>query len=409
MNDVGRQLERVARLSHGRLVGLLAARLGSIAAAEDALGDALVRALEVWPKTGLPENPEGWLATTARRRAIDRVRSDRLRSTYQRELEMVARTTEGSEPVTFDPRLNLMFACAHPAIDPSLRAPLMLQTVLGLDARRMASIYLVSPGTLGQRLTRAKAKIEANRIPFEKPDNEDEFATRLDDILNAIYAAYAVGYNGVGTGDAKASGLATEALWLVSTVCSAVKKSPEAHGLFSLLLFTEARRDARVDDSGELVPLQEQATDRWDAAMLRDAAEALTQAQRNLTLGRFQLEAAIQAVHCARRETGHTDWNELRVLYRGLANVCPTVGVLSGLAAVEAEAIGPAAGLAILDQVDPKLRASYQPWYATRAHLLATLERHHEAAKAYDQAIGLSDDPAARKFLLARRQNLREG
>lgn len=405
MTDASRAIEGVARLSYGRLVARLAARTGSLADVEDALADALLKALETWPETGVPDNPEAWLTTTARRRAIDRARTGALPATYEQELTRMAEERSETSPPATDPRLPLMFICAHPAIDPSLRAPLMLQAVLGLDARRMASVLLMPPGTLGQRLTRVKAEIERAAIRFDLPEGRD-FDTRMGDVLNAIYGAYVVGYNGIPGGDRKAAGLAQEAIWLASLVADAFPKAAEAHGLFSLMLFAEARRPARTDETGALTPLEAQDTDRWDAALTADAERALANATRHASLGRYQLEAAIQAIHAARRRTDATDWEALKGLYAGLLKVSPTIGALTGQAAVLAETNGPKAALSALDAIPEAKRQSYQPWWATRAHVLARLGDVDAARAAFDRAIGLSDDPAARLYLVTQRGRL---
>jgi RNA polymerase sigma-70 factor (ECF subfamily) len=300
-----------------------------------------------------------------------------------------------------------MFACAHPAIDPKVRAPLMLQTVLGLDARRIASVYLRSPATLGQQLTRAKRKIAQAQIRFAAPADRDGYGARIDDILAAIYAAYAVGHNGSGAGDDKAGALAQEALWLVSTVCAALPEAAEAHGLFALILFTEARAPARIDPAtGALVPLAKQDVALWNAQMLADAERALGNAQRRLSLGRFQIEAAIQAVHADRRHSGETNWAELATLYQGLAAIAPSLGALTGQAAVTIEAEGPEAALAQLLAIQDR-GVDYQPWHATYASALHRLDRREAAHDAYAIAIGLCHDPAARAYLLRRQARLR--
>ncbi|MEM9010810.1 MAG: DUF6596 domain-containing protein [Pseudomonadota bacterium] len=406
MSDAARAVERVARLSYGRLVARLAARTGSLADAEDALSDALTRALETWPSTGVPDNPDAWLTTTARHRAVDRARTGALPIAYEQDLSRMAEERAATPAPATDPRLPLMFVCAHPAIEPALRAPLMLQAVLGLDARRMASVFLLAPATLGQRLTRVKAKIERAAMRFELPEGP-EFDARMGDVLNAIYAAYAVGYNGIPAGDRKAADLAEEAIWLVSLVAEALPQAAEAHGLFALMLFAEARRPARTDAAtGALIPLSEQDVRLWDAGLLADAEKALANAARHLSLGRYQLEASIQAVHAARRRTGETDWAELKLLYAGLVRIAPTIGARTGEAAVLAETDGPAVALSALDAIAEADRRSYQPWWATRAHVLARLGRVEEARAAFDRAIGLTDDPAARLYLSARKARL---
>ena len=407
-NAIYRSIERVARLSYGKLVARLAARTGGIASAEDALSGALIRALETWPQTGLPDNPEAWLVTVARNLATDRMRSDALPLVYEKELVAMAEEHGETGAPSTDPRLGLMFACAHPSISRNLRAPLMLQTVLGLDAKRMASVFLLSPGTLGQRMTRLKAKIERAGIPFDLPD-ETELESRLTDVLNAIHAAYAVGYNGIPAGDAKAASLAEEAIWLVSLIAAAYPDAAEAHGLFALMLLSEARRPARTDaHTGALVPLERQDTRLWDTELLHDGETALSNAAQNFSLGRFQLEASIQAAFMARRRTGMTDWDELKKLYAGLVHVSPSIGALVGQAAVLAEAQSPESALAALEKIPTNLRRDYQPWWAVRAHVLMLLKDTNAAVEAFDRAIGLSDDPSTRKYLAAKKSEILE-
>ncbi|WP_306118422.1 MULTISPECIES: DUF6596 domain-containing protein [unclassified Roseitalea] len=408
MSEARRQIERVARLSYGRLVAILSARLGSPHRAEEMLAESLLAALETWPERGVPDNPEGWLLKTARRKAIDAWRREATAHAGQQEIiAMIEERTAQVGDGAADPRLNLMFVCAHPAIDAAIRAPLMLQLVLGLDARRMASVFLVAPGTLGQRLTRAKAKIETSAIGFELPDEADRPA-RVADVLDAIYAAYAVGYNGMPAGDRKAADLTQEAIWLVSLICAELPGEAEAHGLFATMLFAEARRPARLDpQTGALVPLGRQDPANWNARLLDDAERALANAARHASLGRYQLEAAIQAVHAARRRTAETDWDELERLYRGLVAIAPTIGARTGHAAVLIEAAGPETALDALDAMPEVQRRSYQPWWATRAHALARLGHKADAHEAFARAIGLSDDEAARRYLWTQADMLR--
>lgn len=400
------EIERVARLSHGRLVAILARRSGGLADAMDALADAVLRALEIWPVRGVPDNPEAWLVATARNRVIDAARSSARAARAAETLVLLEeeRAATAQTP-TPDRTLDLMLVCAHPAIEARTRAPLMLQLVLGLDARRMASAFLIPPGTLGQRLTRARAKIEAARIGFSLPTEED-LAPRLAPVLDAIYAAFTVGSDGEGAGDAKSTSLAREALWLGSVVAARVPHAAEAQALLALMLFTRARRPARVDAAGCLVPLDEQDTALWDAAMIAQADRALRRAVRAPTLGRYQLEAAIAAAHADRRHGRPTDWAAIVGLYRGLAALHPTTGALTGLAAALGEAGDPAAGLAVLDGVDRTHAAAYQPYFAVRAHLAAACADVETAAATYDRAIALTRDPAARLFLARRKARL---
>ena len=400
------EIERVARLSYGRLVAILASRTGNVTAAMDALSDAVVRALEVWPLQGVPSNPEGWLIAIARHRAADAGRSAARAAAATETLTLLEEErTDMGHAATPDRILNLMFVCAHPAIEARMRTPLMLQLVLGLDARRMAGAFLIAPGTLGQRLTRARAKIEAARIGFALPDGDD-LAPRLAHVLDAIYAAFTVGIDGEGAGDAKSTSLAREALWLGSLIAARMSDAPEAQALFALMLYTQARRPARVDAAGCLIPLDAQDTGLWDARLMADADMAMRLAARAPTLGRYQIEAAIAAAHADRRHGHPTDWGAIAARYRGLAALHPTTGALTGLAAALGEAGDPAAGLAVLDTADPGHIASYQPWWAVRAHLSALAGATDQAIACFDRAIALCPDTAARAFLAKKKANL---
>jgi RNA polymerase sigma-70 factor (ECF subfamily) len=400
------EIEKVARLSYGRLVATLAVRTGSVDAAADLLSEALVRALETWPERGIPERPEAWLIAAARNRATDAGRRAAVAQSAEAHLALLEEErAEMAEAATPDRTLNLMFVCAHPAIDARMRTPLMLQLVLGLDARRMAGAFLIPPGTLGQRLTRARAKIEAARIGFALPAPED-MAPRLSHVLDAVYAAYTVGSDGHAAGDAKASSLAQEALWLASLLAARMPDEAEAQALFALMLYGEARRPARTDAEGRFVPLEAQDPTLWDSALLADASAALHRAHSNRTLGRYQIEAAIQAAHADRRHGRPTDWAAIAALYRGLVALHPTTGALVGLAAALGECDGPAAGLALLETADAARAVSYQPWWAVRAHLLASTGDTLAAADAYDRAIALSSDASVRDFLARRKAAL---
>ncbi len=398
------EIEKVARLSLGRLVAILAARTGGVTDAMDALSDAVMRALEVWPARGIPDRPEAWLVATAKNRAADAGRRSARAARAADTLALLEEErAEMEQAATPDRTLNLMFVCAHPAIEARMRTPLMLQLVLGLDARRMAGAFLIPPGTLGQRLTRARAKIEAARIGFALPEGED-LAPRLTYVLDAIYAAFTVGIDGHGTGDTKSAALAREALWLGSLVAAQMPYASEAQALLALMLHTQSRRPARVDADGRLVPLEEQDTSLWDARMMDDADLALRLAARNPSLGRYQNEAAIAAAHGDRRHGRPTDWAAIADLYRGLVALHPTTGAMTGFAAALGEAGDAAAGLAVLEQTDPAHSTGYQPWWAVRAHLSAASGDAATALSAYERAIALSHDPAARAFLARRRE-----
>jgi RNA polymerase sigma-70 factor (ECF subfamily) len=395
--------EFAARASYGRLLSLLARQWRDLSAAEDALADAFRAALENWPRTGVPARPEAWLLTTARRVLIDRARAQSVRTDAEPTLALLFDQFAMTEPALFpDDRLKLLFVCAHPAIDASARTPLMLQTVLGLDAARIAAAFLTSASALGQRLVRAKAKIRDAGIAFAAPE-QSELAARLDAVLQAVYAAYGSGWEDVAGADPKRRGLATEAIWLGRLIAGLLPREPEAHGLLALMLHCEARRAARRDASGAFVALAEQDVALWSRAMIGQAETALGEASKLGRIGPFQLEAAIQSVHAARAATGRTDWLALAHLHEGLARLAPTTGVLVSRAAAFAEAFGPERGLALLAELPEAEIVSYQPFWALRAQLLRRLAREAEARIAFDRAIGLTYDPAVRAFLAHRR------
>ncbi|MRD48195.1 RNA polymerase subunit sigma-70 [Caenimonas koreensis DSM 17982] len=400
--------EAAARRSYGKLVAFLAARTRDVAGAEDALADAFASALEAWPARGIPDNPEAWLLTAARRRLIDESRKRKTAEGAGEHLlllEELASSDDEADAIP-DDRLALMFACAHPAIDAGMRAPLMLQTILGFDAAAIGSAFLVAPSTMGQRLVRAKARIRQAGIPFRIPAQE-ELAARLDAVLNAIYAAYAEGWVDAAGTDVRRRNLAQEAIWLGRLVASLLPQSAEALGLLSLMLHSHARRKARRAADGAYVPLAEQDTALWDAALMDEAEAALQQASRMNTIGRFQLEAAVQSAHAVRRMSGSTDWAAIESLYEALATMSDSPVVQINRAVALAHTQGPQAGLALLDSLAGDARlADYQPYWAARAGLLAQMGAKDQADAAYERASGLERDEAVRRFLQGRRAAL---
>ncbi|MER9165113.1 RNA polymerase sigma factor [Mesorhizobium sp. M0715] len=380
-----------------------------MAAAEDALADAFAAALERWPRTGVPEKPEAWLLAVARRRRVDAVRR-RLTSEAGREhLKLIAQEAEArmTEEDLPDDRLRLMFACAHPAIESSVRSPLILQTVLGFDAATIASAFLVSPATMGQRLVRAKSRIRETGIPFRVPERA-ELGERLDAVLEAIYAAFAEGWTDPAGTETRRRNLATEGIWLGRLVASLLPEEPEALGLLSLMLFAESRRAARRSAEGDFVPLAEQDCLLWDRALIDEAEALLSHAASKGVIGRYQLEAAVQSAHAARRFTGRTDWVAIQELYDALLSIAGSPVVAINRAVAIAEAEGAVAGLAALYVLgDDKRLDEYQPYWAARAGLLARLGQVPQACEAYDRAIGLERDPAVRRFLQGKRAVLR--
>jgi predicted RNA polymerase sigma factor len=402
--DTQRAVDRVARESYGRLVAYLCANTHDVAAAEDALSEALLKALRVWPQDGPPQNPEAWLLTVARNSIIDLFRHHHVVS--ESEPTLVSLTKESTEmnlSTEFpDERLKLLFVCAHPAIDPAMHTPLMLQTVLGLDAARIAGAFLISPKTMGQRLVRAKIKIRDGGIRFEIPDQR-ELSARLEAVLEAIYAAFGIGWDDMAGIDQRGRDLAEEAIWLARVLLQLIPDEPEVRGLLALMLYCESRRAARRGPDGDYIPLSEQDTQQWSNPMITEAEQHLAVAFKCRQPGRFQLEAAIQSVHAERSQSGRTDWTAIAAFYQQLVRISPTLGRLTGYAAALAEATGPEAGVAVLDGLEPEAVLSYQPYWAVRAHLLQRLGKTSEAMEAYDRAIGLAEEPAVRAFLLKRR------
>lgn len=401
--------EAVARRSYGKLVAVLAARTRDVAGAEDALADAFAAALADWPARGVPRQPEAWLLTVARRKWIDATRRRRSAEGAAGHLRLMAdELGAAAEAGLPDERLALMFACAHPAIAPGVRAPLVLQTLLGFDAATIGSAFLVSPATMGQRLVRAKKKIREAGIPLRVPEGA-ELAERLGSVLEALYAAFAEGWSDPAGADARRRELAEDGIWLARLVVSLLPDEPEALGLLSLMLYAQARRDARRDVRGEYVPLAEQDPTLWDAALIEEAEALLRRASALPGTGRYQLEAAVQSAHVVRRLTGRSDWAAIERLYDALLATTGSPVVAVNRAVAVAETQGPAAGLAALDALEDDRRlAAYQPYWAARADLLARARELAAADGAYERAIGLESDPAVRRFLERRRAALRD-
>jgi RNA polymerase sigma-70 factor (ECF subfamily) len=401
--------EAVARRSYGRLVASLAARTRDVSAAEDALSDAFAAALVDWPARGIPAVPEAWLLTVARRRWIDATRRRRTGEEAVGHLELMAEEIEAAaadENGLPDERLSLMFACAHPAIDRAVRAPLILQTILGFDAAAIGSAFLVSPATMSQRLVRAKRKIREAGIAFRVPERE-ELAERLEAVLEAIYASFAEGWSDPTGTETRRRNLAEEGIWLGRLVAALLPDEPEALGLLALMLYAQARRDARRDARGEYVPLADQDPAAWDVKSIEEAEDLLSRASALRGTGRYQLEAAVQSAHVVRRTTGRSDWAAIERIYDALLAMTGSPVVAINRAIAVAETRGSAAGLRALDALSDDARlGEYQPYWAARAGLLARTGEIGAAAAAYERASGLESDPAVRRFLERRRAEL---
>jgi RNA polymerase sigma-70 factor (ECF subfamily) len=403
-DGVGRAVECVARTAYGRLLALLAARAGDLAAAEDALSDALVAALRTWPRDGVPAKPEAWLLTAARNALTDAARHRQVMAASEPTLRLLHGGVQAGTSEFPDERLKLLFVCTHPAIDAAARAPLMLQTVLGLEAAAIAPAFLASPAAMSQRLVRAKARIRDQGLGFEVPART-ELPERLEAVLEAVYAAFGLGWEAVATGSS-AAGLAEEAVWIGRDLQRLLPEEPEVLGLLALLLHCHARRLARRAPDGAYVPLTQQETRLWDQPLMREAESLLSRAAAFRRVGRYQLEAAIQSVHAERARTGRTDWAVIADFYEQLVRLAPSIGASTAHAAAMAEAAGPGAGLALLDRIEAKAVASYQPYWAVRGHLLERLGRRQEARIAYDRAIELSADAGIRGHLQSKSRDL---
>ena len=399
-----RTTDAVARRSYGKLVAFLAARTQDVAAAEDALAEAFASALADWSVNGCPSNPEAWLLTVARRKMIDAARRRRSGEIATGQLQLL---TEGlavaqAQTTIPDHRLALMFACAHPAIEPGIRSPLILQAVLGLDAKMIASAFLLSPAAMGKRLVRAKDKIRHAHIPFSIPERS-ELPGRLEAVLDAIYAAFAEGWNDPGGIDIARRDLSAEAVFLGQLVTQLLPQEPEALGLLALMLHTQARRRARRNAQGEYVPLSEQDPSLWDSQMIDAAEELLRRASGLGAIGRYQLEAALGSAHVYRRRTGRANWEAVVQLYDALLVLCDSPVVALNRALALAQIQGPQVALEAMEKLARDTRlGEYQPYWAARAELMAKTGAYGAARDAYEVAIGLERDPAVRTFLQRR-------
>jgi RNA polymerase sigma-70 factor (ECF subfamily) len=399
-----------ARDSYGRLLALLAATASDLAGAEDALADAFERALRTWPAQGVPDSPDAWLLAVARNRLRDQWKS----ASAQRTVPLDAAADDGVSghlasagdidvDAIPDRRLELMLVCAHPAVNRALHTPLMLNTVLGFTAEQVGRAFSVPASTMATRLVRVKQRIKTAGIAFRIPDRAD-LPARMAAVLEAVYGAYVIDWS-TGPQDRRLPPealMSSEALHLAEVLTALVPADPEARGLAALIELSAARAPARAGAGGRFIPLADQDPGLWDQRLIRRAHVHLRAAHARGQLGRFQLEAAIQAVHCAREQNGTTDWPALLGLHRVLRAVAPSLGSGVALAAVTAEVDGPAAGLtaleALLAEAGPPARR-FQPAQAVRAHLLSQLGRPDEAAAAYDSAISLTHDPGERQYL----------
>ena len=394
----GDELDRVFREEHGRVVATLVRYFGDIDVAEDAAQEACVVALQRWQTSGIPPNPGGWLTTTARNRAIDRLRREATRDARQAHAALLAHVKDDN-PVSsvVDDRLRLMFTCCHPALAPSAQVALTLRLLGGLTTTEIANAFLVDEAAMAKRLTRAKQKIKAAKIPYRVPADH-ELPERLRGVLATLYLVFNEGYLS-STGDvAIRTDLCAEALRLTRVLVSLMPDEPEVHGLLALMLLVDARRAARVAD-GVLVTLPEQERGRWDHRLIAEGHDLVRGCLRRGRPGPFQLLAAINAVHTDATTAQQTDWRQIVALYDQLYAVQPDPVVALNRAVAIAEVDGPEAGLALLAALD---LTGYHPFHASRADLLRRAGRTREARTAYERAIELTTNPAERAFLRTR-------
>lgn len=397
--------EQAARESYGRLLAWLVRQWRDVAAAEDALAEAFAVALKSWPTNGVPDSPEAWLLTAARRNLLQAHRHGRVAGDPATVMMLVDAAVAADRHSEFpDERLKLLFVCAHPSIDPPMRTALMLQTVLGIDAARIASAFLVSPAAMAQRLVRAKARIKEARIPFVEPERE-ELGARIHAVLEAVYAAYGVAWD-TSDGGSDAAELSSEAVYLARLLVDLLPDDPEAAGLLALFLFCEARRSARHTSAGEFVPLPMQDAGLWDRPLLAAADHLLWSAAKAGLPGPFQVEAAIQSAHCQRAFGQPAPRVAIASLYDRLVEIAPTAGALVGQAVAHGECGLPLHALQLLGRIDESQVAAYQPYWVAKGYMHAKAMEPGIARQCYVKAIGLTTAPAVRAYLLKQLQDL---
>lgn len=396
-------LERVFRDEYGRVVASLVRRFGDIDLAEEAASEAVLAAVERWPVDGIPPNPGGWLTTTAGNRAIDRIRRESQRDAKHQAAVMIHDDTppDPTGPVV-DDRLRLVFTCCHPALAPEARVALTLRLLGGLTVPEIARAFLVSESTMGQRITRAKAKIKGAGIPFRVPGPED-LRERLATVLAVVYLVFNEGYLASAGDDPVRSELSDEAIRLGRLLHQLLPDEQEATGLLALMLLIDARRPSRLSATGELVTLAEQDRGGWDRALIAEGLDLVRECLARNRPGPYQLMAAINAVHTSVPSAADTDWSQVVQLYDQLYAFTPTPVVALNRAVAVAELDGPAVALA---QVDRLPLQGYHAWHVTRADLLRRLGRSAEARQEYDAALAVVENPAERAHLTRRRDQL---
>jgi RNA polymerase sigma-70 factor (ECF subfamily) len=407
VSDVDEAITRVHRDEWARVVAALTRRFGDLDLAEEAAAEAFATAVEHWPAHGVPPNPGAWLTTTANHRAIDRIRRESKRDDKQKEAQM-GYDDDPVEPLGAieDDRLRLIFTCCHPALGMEARVALTLRMLGGLTVPEIARAFLVQESAMGQRITRAKAKIKTARIPYRVPSAED-LPARVSGVLAVLFLVFNEGYLATGPDtDPVRPGLTAEAIRLTRLIRGLLPEDGEVAGLLALMLLIEARRTARVSASGELVALDEQDRGAWDAALIAEGHRLVRERlAAGVAPGRYQVLAAINAVHTSARDVRDTDWSQVVALYDQLVRLDPSPIVALNRAIAVAELDGPEVALAAVDRLEDKL-AGYHPYHATRADLLRRLGRGQESRAAYDNAIELAGNTAETAYLTRRRDQL---
>jgi RNA polymerase sigma-70 factor, ECF subfamily len=395
-------VERVFREEYGRLIASLVRRFGDIDVAEEAAGEALVIALEKWPESGVPPNPGGWLTTTASNRAIDRIRREKLRDAkHQAALMYIDDSPHESTGPVEDDRLRLLFTCCHPALAPEARIALTLRLLGGLTVPEIAQAFLVSETTMGQRITRAKKKIAAANVPYRVPEAAD-LPQRLGGVLTVLFLVFNEGYLATGDGDPVRAELTAEAIRLARILRHLLPDEPEVAGLLALLLLIEARRNARVRN-GQLVALPDQDRGGWNRTLIAEGHALVRECLAINRPGRYQILAAINAVHTDGPSAADTDWSQVVALYDQLTRLDPSPIVALNRAVAVAELDGPEVALTVIDRLP---LSGYHAWHAARADLLRRLGRSAEAKDAYDAAIDATQNSAERAYLNRKRGEL---
>ncbi|HEV8627665.1 MAG TPA: RNA polymerase sigma factor [Acidimicrobiia bacterium] len=388
----------IFRAESGRSVATLVRLFGSIDIAEEAVQDAFAVAIERWPATGLPPNPGAWITTTARNRAIDRLRRESSRHDRHAQAALLQADNEPIEPVgpVKDDRLRLIFTCCHPALAPEAQVALTLRLLGGLQTPEIARAFLVQEATMAARITRAKKKIAAAKIPYRVP-GDAELPDRLRPVLAVLYLVFNEGYTASAGDELTRPDLSREAIRLARLLAELMPDEPEVIGLLALVLLTESRRAARTASDGSLVLLPDQDRAVWDRQLIAEGQTLVRACLRRNQPGPYQIQAAINAVHSDAPTAAHTDWGQILALYDQLLAVAPTPVVALNRAVALAEVKGPQAALAAVDDLDAL--DGYHLYHATRADLLTRLDRHGEAAAAYDAAVARTSNAAERLFL----------